>query len=107
MTRRIASVLTACALLGASAVPAAASSTISLTAAKATARTAGAAAARQTGGKRPQVMSCKRTSGRRALCKVKVLYSNGARSCVIDVNVRFKSRTSTRLVYSFGQTVCS
>jgi hypothetical protein len=107
MHRSTATTLAVCALVGSSAVPAAAGGTISLTQAKATAKKAGAEAARQTGGKNPQVLSCKRTSSRRALCKVRVRYSSGAKSCVIDVKVAFKSRTSTKLVYSFGQTVCS
>jgi hypothetical protein len=107
MTRYLTTALAACALLGAAAGPAAAGATISLTQAKATAKRAGADAAKQTGGKNPQVMSCKRTSSRRALCKVKLHYSSGASTCVLDVKVAFKNRTSTKLVYSFGQTVCS
>jgi hypothetical protein len=106
MNRRVSTAFAACALFGAAASPAAAA-TISLTQAKATAKRAGADAARQTGGKNPVVTSCKRTSSRRALCKVKLQYSSGARTCVINVNVTFKSRRSTKLVYSFGQTVCS
>src|SRR3954452_4354023 len=103
MTRRLTSTLAALALLGAAASPAAAA-TLSLTQARATAKKAGADAARQTGGKNPTVTSCKRTSSRRALCKVKLHYSNGASTCVIDVNVGFKSRRSTKLVYTFGKT---
>src|SRR4051812_47474329 len=107
MTRYLTTALAACALLGAAAGPAAAGATISLTQAKATAKKAGAEAARQTDAKNPQVMSCKRTSSRRALCKVKLHYSTGASTCILDVNVAFKSRTSTKLVYTFGKTVCS
>jgi hypothetical protein len=107
MPRAATALLATCALLGWSAVPAAAAGSISLTQARVTAKKAGVEAARQTGGTNPSVLSCKRTSSRRALCKVRIHYSSGARSCVLDVNVAFKSRTSTRLVYSFGQTLCS
>jgi hypothetical protein len=98
--------LTVASVIGLSA-PALAATPISLTKARATAYKAAVTAAKQTGGKSPAVLSCKRTTSRKALCKVRVRYSTGAKNCVIDVKVSFKSRTSSTLVYAFGQTVCS
>lgn len=80
---------------------------IPLTKAKATAYRAGVSAAKQTHGTRPQVLSCQAKTSRRDLCKVKIHYATGAKSCVVDVTVRYKSRRSSTLVYAFGQTVCS
>jgi hypothetical protein len=96
--------LAAAATLG-SAVPAAAA--IPLDQARAVAAKAGRVAARQTHASSSKVVSCKRTGSRRALCKVKLRYSSGARTCMQDVNVTLKSRSSSKLVYSFGQTICS
>ena len=45
--------------------------------------------------------------GRRDLCKVKLHYTTGAKTCILNVTVQYKSRRSTTLVYQFGQTVCS
>src|SRR3954447_10540919 len=86
---------------------AAADAAIPLAKAKATAYKAGVAAAKQTHGHSPQVISCKPKTARSDLCKVKLRYNSGAKTCVLDVNVHYKSRRSTQLVYSFGQTLCS
>jgi hypothetical protein len=102
---RIAAGLAAVAV---AALPvAAAQAAIPLAQAKATALKAGKAAAKQTHGYSPQVVSCKPQTARRDLCKVKIHYRTGAKSCVLDVTVRYKSRHSALLVYQFGQTVCS
>jgi hypothetical protein len=68
---------------------------------------AGAVAAKQTRAKSYSVVSCKPKTARRSICKVRLRYRTGAKTCVLDVNVFYKSRRSTKLVYSFGQTVCS
>jgi hypothetical protein len=107
MVRTRTAALTLVSLTCVSAAPAFAAGPISLTKARATAYRAGVEAARQTGGKNPAVLSCKRTTSRRALCKVRLRYESGAKTCVLDVKVAFKSRTSSKLVYQFGQTVCS
>ena len=94
------------ALTLATASPASAAP-IPLDKARAVAYRAGVAAAKQTHGYGPKVLSCKRTTRRKALCKVQLHYRTGAKSCVLDVRVFYKSRTSTRLTYAYGQTVCS
>jgi hypothetical protein len=75
--------------------------------ARATAAKAGSVAARQTHASSYKVVSCKPTSARKSLCKVRLRYASGAQTCILDVRVQYKSGRSTRLVYSFGQTVCS
>jgi uncharacterized protein YaiL (DUF2058 family) len=75
--------------------------------ARAVAAKAGASAAKQTHAKSYEVVSCKVTSARRDLCKVRLHYRSGAKTCILDVRVSYKSRTSSTLVYAFGQTVCS
>ena len=52
-------------------------------------------------------MSCAVKTSRRDLCKVKLHYTSGAKTCVLDVTVQYKRRRSTVLVYQFGQTLCS
>jgi len=100
---RIAIGVTALALVA----PVTAEAAIPLAKARATAHKAGVAAARQTHGYGPQVMSCAAKTSRRDLCKVKLHYNTGAKSCVLDVTVQYKTRRSTQLVYRFGQTICS
>ena len=101
---RITAVISALALV----VPvAAADAAIPLAKAKATAYKAGVVAARQTHGFSPRVMSCAVKTSRRDLCKVKLHYTSGAKTCVLNVTVQYKSRRSTTLVYQFGSTVCS
>lgn len=96
------------ALLLMLAVPVTASAApIPLDKARAVAYKAGVAAAKQTHGYGPKVLSCKRTTSRKALCKVQLHYRIGAKTCVLEVRVFYRSRTSTRLTYSYGQTVCS
>src|SRR3954447_26200281 len=95
-----------CALVLVAGAPAA-DAAIPLAKAKQTAYKAGVVAAKQTHGHSPQVISCKPKTARRDLCKVKLRYNSGAKTCVLDVNVHYKSRRSTQLVYSFGQTLCS
>jgi hypothetical protein len=80
---------------------------IPLAKAKATAYRAGVAAAKQTHAHSPKVMSCAVKTSRRDLCKVKLHYASGARTCILDVNVSYKNRSSKTLVYSYGQTLCS
>src|SRR4051794_19914326 len=80
---------------------------IPLSKAKATAYKAGVVAAKQTDGRNPQVMACTVKTARRDLCKVKLHYRTGAKTCLLDVGVQYKSRKSKTLVYSFGQTACS
>ena len=75
--------------------------------ARAAAAKAGANAARQTHAKGYRLVSCQQKTARRDLCKVKLSYATGAKTCVLDVNVFYKSRKSTQLEYSFGQTLCS
>jgi hypothetical protein len=104
MTRtRVATGLTALALL----VPATVEAAIPLAKARATAYKAGVAAANKTHGHDPKVMSCTAKTSRRDLCKVKIRYRSGAKTCVLDVTVKYKSAGSTRLTYLYGQTVCS
>jgi len=105
MTRARATAGLAAVALAATAVTAEAA--IPMAKARATAYKAAVAAARQTHGYSPQVLSCVAKTGRRDLCKVKVRYRTGAKSCVIEVTVQYASRTSSRLVYRFGQTLCS
>jgi hypothetical protein len=100
---RVAIGLTALALV----LPATAAAAIPLAKARATAYKAGVAAAKQTHGHNPQVRSCKAKTARRDLCKVTLHYTTGAKTCVLDVTVQYKSRRSTQLEYLFGQTVCS
>jgi hypothetical protein len=88
-------------------VPGAASAAIPTAKARAVAAKAGATAARQTQARSYKVVSCKAVTSRKSLCRVNLVYSSGARTCILNVNVRYKSRTSTRLVYSFGSTSCS
>lgn len=96
------------AVIAVAALPvASAVAAIPLEKAKATAYKAGVSAAKQTQGHSPQVMSCAAKTARRDLCKVKLHYTSGAKTCILDVTVQYKSRRSTRLVYLFGQTVCS
>jgi hypothetical protein len=103
--RQITTALLALAAIG---LPVAvADAAIPLAKARATALTAGKAAARQTHASDPQVRSCVARTARRDLCKVKLHYSTGARTCILDVTVQYKTRSSSRLVYRFGQTVCS
>src|SRR5437773_6247211 len=104
-TRIVAGLVVAVATLGLMA--AVVQAAIPLTKARATAYKAGVAAAKITNGHNPQVMSCRAKTARRDLCKVKLHYASGAKTCILDVVVQYKSRTSTRLVYSFGQTLCS
>jgi hypothetical protein len=80
---------------------------IPLAKAKATAYRAGVAAAKQTHGHSPRVMSCAVKTARRDLCKVRLQYATGAKTCVLQVTVQYRSRRSTQLVYQFGQTLCS
>ena len=93
--------------LATAAVPAVADAAIPMAKARATAQKAAASAAKQTNGYDPRVVSCVAKTARRDLCKVRVRYRSGAKSCVIDVTVQYASRTSSRLVYRFGQTRCS
>ena len=96
------------AALAVAALPVAvAEAAIPLAKAKATAYKAGVAAAKQTHGNSPQVMSCAVKTARRDLCKVKLHYTSGANTCVLNVTVQYRSRRSTQLVYQFGQTLCS
>jgi hypothetical protein len=75
--------------------------------ARSVAAKAGAKAARQTHARSYKVVSCKAVSSRKSVCKVKLTYSSGARTCILTVNVQYKSRSSSTLVYSFGSTACS
>jgi hypothetical protein len=98
----------ALAALSVAALPvAAAEAAIPLAKARSTAYKAGVVAAKQTHGHNPQVLSCAVKTSRRDLCKVKLHYTSGAKTCVLNVTVQYKSRRSTQLVYSFGQTLCS
>lgn len=105
ISRRLRVGLLALITLAVLAVPATAA--IPLTQAKATAYKAGVVAAKQTHGYSPRVVSCKPLSSRRSLCKVKILYKKSPKTCVLDVVVRYRSGSRTRLTYAFGKTVCS
>jgi hypothetical protein len=87
--------------------PGAALGAIPGTKARAVAEKAGATAARQTSARTHKVVSCKAVSARKTLCKVRLGYASGARTCILNVDVHYKSRRSSTLVYSFGSTVCS
>lgn len=80
---------------------------IPLAKARATAQRAAVSAAKQTRGYDPRVLSCVAKTGRRDLCRVRVRYRSGAKACVIEVTVQYATRTSSRLVYRFGQTLCA
>ena len=100
---RIATCLAAVAFLA----PAAAEAAIPLAKARAIAYQAGLAAARTTRGYGPKVLSCTAKTSRRDLCKVKIRYHSGSSTCVLDVTVTYKSPSSSRLRYVYGQTACS
>jgi hypothetical protein len=101
--RKTAAVAVAVILLG----TATASAAIPSSKARAVAGKAGAVAAKQTHAVGHKVVSCKAVSGRHSLCKVKLSYTTGAKSCIVDVDVKYKSTRSRVLVYRFGQTLCS
>ena len=105
MTRSAAAAVIAAAALA--VTPVVAEAAIPMAKARATAQKAAAFAAKQTNGYDPRVVSCVAKGARRDLCKVRVRYRTGATACTIGVTVQYASRTSRRLVYRFGQTLCS
>lgn len=88
-------------------VPATVEAAIPLAKARAVAYKAGVAAANKTHGYAPKVMSCTAKTSRSDLCKVRIRYRSGAKTCVLDVMVKYRSAGSSRLTYLYGQTVCS
>jgi hypothetical protein len=86
--------------------PVASAHTLSLHRARAVALDAGRKMAKETGAYKTRVSSCRRRSSHRIDCKVENIYRSGSANCTTDIEVRFASRTSSRVRSTAHGTLC-
>ena len=87
--------------------PAAASAgTLSTHKARTVALEAGRKIARETGAYKTRLSGCRRRSSRRIDCKVENVYRSGSANCSTDIEIRFASRSSSRVVWRAHRTLC-
>ena len=110
MTRnRKPATMTALALLVAASLtlpPVASAHTLSLHRARSVALDAGRKIGRETGAYKTRLSSCRRHSSHRIDCKVENLYRSGSENCTSDIEVRFTSRTNSRVRSTAHGTLC-
>lgn len=80
--------------------------TLSLHKARTAALETGRELGAQTNAYKTRLSSCRRRSSHRVDCKVENLYRNGSDNCTTDIEVRFASRTSSRVRAIAHQTLC-
>jgi hypothetical protein len=80
--------------------------TLSLRKARSVALEAGRKMATQTGAYKTRLSGCRRLSSHRIDCKVENVYRSGSENCATDIEVRFTSRTSSRVRSTAHNTLC-
>jgi hypothetical protein len=80
--------------------------TLSMHKARSVALEAGRKIARQTGAYKTQLSGCRRRGSHRINCTVENVYRSGSQNCSTDIEIRFASRSSSRVVWTARRTLC-
>ena len=80
--------------------------TLSASVAKRAAVKKAAVVAKDVGASSSRVGTCRRATSHKVACDARLNYSSGRSYCTLKIEVRFKSRTSTRLVTRAFDTLC-
>ena len=79
--------------------------TLSSATAKAAAVKKAKSTARQVGGSSSKVGACRRSTSHKFVCGARINYSGGS-YCTMKIDVRYRTRSSTRIVTRVHDTLC-